>query len=73
MAPSATNTMKYHGLSQNHINEQSGFKAENGYIPESKIISVDTHTQTMNLPSTNQTTKMSKVYILFKDNAPHRT
>ncbi len=25
-------------LSQNHTNEQSGFKAENGYIPESKIM-----------------------------------
>ena len=70
MVPPATNTKRYHGLSQNHTNEQSGFKAENGYIPESKIISVDTHAKTMNLPSTNQTTKMSKVNIRFKDNAP---
>ena len=70
MVPSATNTTRYHGLSQNHMNEQSGFKAENGYIPESKLISVDTHTKTMNLPSTNQTTKMSKVNIRFTDNVP---
>jgi len=60
MVPSATNTLRYHGLSQNHTNEQSGFKAEIGFIPESKLISVETHTETMNLPSTNQTTKMSK-------------
>ncbi len=70
MAPSTTNTTRYNGLSQNHTNEQSGFKAENGYIPESKLISVDTHTKTMNLPSTNQTTEMSKVNIRFKNNAP---
>ncbi len=70
MVPSATNTTRYHGLSQIHTNEQSGFKAENGYIPESKLTSVDTHTKTMNLPSTNQTTKMSRVKIRFKDNAP---
>ena len=70
MVPSATNTPRYHGLSQNHTNEQSGFKAEIGYIPESKLISVETHTKMMNLPSTNQTTKMSKVNIRFKDNAP---
>ena len=70
MVPSATNTLRYHGLSQNHTNEQSGFKAENGYIPESILISVDTHTKMMNLLSTNQTAKMSKVNIRFKDNAP---
>ena len=70
MVPSATNTMRYHGLSQNHTNEQSGCKAEIGYIPESKLISVDIHTKTMNLPTTNQTTKMSKVNIRFKDNDP---
>ena len=69
MVPSATNTLRYHGLSQNHTNEQSGFKAETGYIPESKLISVETHPKTMNLPSINQTTKMSKVK-RFKDNAP---
>ena len=63
MVPSATNTLRYHGLSQNHTNEI-------GFIPESKLISVDTPTKTMNLPSTNQTTKMSKVNIRFKDNAP---
>ena len=61
-----TNTPRYHGLSQNHTNEQSGFKAEIRFIPESKLISVETHTETMNLPSTNQTTKMSKVNIRFK-------
>ncbi len=44
MVPSATNETRYHGLSQNHMNEQSGFNAENGYIPESKII-VSTHTR----------------------------
>ncbi len=69
MVPSTTNTTRYHGLSQIHTNEQSGFKAENGYIPESKLISVNTHTKTMNLPSTNQTTEMSKVNIRFKNNA----
>jgi|694.fasta_scaffold65539_4 hypothetical protein len=44
MVPSATNKTRYHELSQNHTNEQSGFKAENGYIPESNII-VSTHTR----------------------------
>ena len=63
MVPSNTNTTSYHGLSQHHTNEQSGFTAENGFIPESKN-SVDTH-KTMNLPSTTQTTKMSKVNILL--------
>jgi len=70
IVPSATNTPRYHGLYQNHTNEQSGFKAEIGYIPESKLISVETHTKTMNLPSIHQPTKMSKVNIRFKDNAP---
>ena len=31
---------------------------------------VSTHIKTMNLPSINHTTKMSKVNIRFKDNAP---
>ena len=44
MVPSATNETRYHGLSQNHMNEQLGFNAENGYIPESKTI-VSTHTR----------------------------
>ncbi len=71
MVPSATNTTRYHGLSQkNHTNEQSGFKAENGYIPESNLIRVDIHTKMMNLPSTNHTTKMSTVNIRFTDNDP---
>ncbi len=39
---------------QNHTNEQSGFTAENGYIPESKNNSVDTQ-NTMTLRSTHQT------------------
>ncbi len=42
MVPSATNTTRYHGLSQIHTNEQSGFTAENGYIPESEN-NVDAH------------------------------
>jgi hypothetical protein len=44
MVPSTTNKTRYHGLSQNHMNEQSGFKAENGYISESKI-KASTHTR----------------------------
>ncbi len=44
MVPSATNKMRYHGLYQKHTNEQSGFNAENGYIPESKP-TVLTHTR----------------------------
>jgi hypothetical protein len=44
MVPSASNKTRYHGLSQNHTNEQSGFNAENGYIPESKT-TVSTHTK----------------------------
>jgi hypothetical protein len=70
MVPSATNTPRYHGLSQIHTNEQSGFTAENEYIPESKLTSVNTHTKTINLPSTNQTTKMSTVNIGFTDSVP---
>jgi hypothetical protein len=68
MVPSATNKTRYHGLSQYHTNEQSGFTAENGYIPESKN-SVDTH-KTMNLPSTTQ---MSKVKILLVQTSMTKT
>jgi len=71
MVPSATNKTRYHGLSQYHTNEQSGFTAENGYIPESKN-SVDTH-KTMNLPSTTQTTKTSKVNILLVQTSMTKT
>jgi hypothetical protein len=64
MVPSATNKMRYHGLSQNHTNEQSGFKAENGYIPESKII-VSTHTQDDELTIYKSKQQKPKVIILL--------
>jgi hypothetical protein len=40
----ATNKTRYHRLSQNDTNEESGFNMENGYIPESNLI-VSTHTR----------------------------
>ena len=40
--PSATNTTRYHGLSQFIQMKHPGFTVENGYIPESENNSVDT-------------------------------
>jgi len=43
MVPSATNTTRYHGLSQFIRMKHPGFTAENGYIPESTKTIVSTH------------------------------